>query len=362
MKKKLLSLALALCLGLTVPALAVENDGGVLTLSPGETAFTLSGITFTLSSGVIGQVSDESATFPQTGEIVNVVPAGTAITFSPAPENIDDLVFAEVVIREEENDEALAWGSPEMADINGGIIGDVLILSGGDDLIYLCSSDEGPGKTLNAAGKPAGDKKEETPAETPAGAEKPAETPAAPSGAFTDVDPASPFAGAIQWAVAQKITNGKTDTTFGPGDTCTRGQILTFLYRANGSPKPKAEAALGAYYKDWEDIPASFADAARWVNDEHLMRNFGSVFGAATPCTRGEAMTHLWAAAGRPSASSSFIEKFTDMQGQSDELSEAVAWAVQHKITTGTTETTFSPDALCTRGQIVTFLYRAYAK
>lgn len=346
MKKKLLSLALvlALCLGLAVPALAAEESDCQI-LKAGETTFTVNGITFTLSSGVVGHVSDESATFPRTGEIINVVPAGTAITFSPSPENIDDLVFVEVVLREEENDEALAWGSPEMADINGGIIGDVLILGGPadckDGVVYLCASDEGPGKTLGSAEKPA---------EAPASAAK-----------FTDVDPASPFAQAIQWAVSQGITNGKTATAFGPGDTCTRGQILTFLYRANGSPKPKAEAALGAYYKDWADIPASFADAARWVNDEHLMRNTGSVFGAATPCTRGEAMTHLWAAAGRPSVSSSFIDQFTDMEGQSNDLSNAVAWAVQHKITTGTTETTFSPDALCTRGQIVTFLYRAYA-
>lgn len=355
--KKLLSLALvlALCLGLTVSALAAEDDP-LLDLDVGETTFVINGVTFTLSNPVSGHTTDDEATYPVPGRTINVVPAGTTVTLSPS-ENIDDKVWGEAYGIDEETGEP-TWLPVDMTTVNGGSFDGESIISfasSGEDDTYIYITGRTPGEAA-----PAGT---EAPAETETPAEKPAEAPAgAPASKFTDVDPASPFAEAIQWAVSQGITNGKTDTTFGPGDTCTRGQILTFLYRANGSPKPKAEAALGAYYEDWADIPASFADAARWVNDEHLMRNAGSVFGAATSCTRGEAMTHLWAAAGRPSVSSSFIKKFTDMQSQSNELSEAVAWAVQHKITTGTTETTFSPDTLCTRGQIVTFLYRAYAK
>ena len=363
MKKKLLSLALALamCLSLAVPALAAEPKtvDGCLVLEAGQTILALNGVTFTLSNPIAGRTTSGHVAEISEADVVHLVPAGTALTFNPSDEKLDELIYMEAMINQTTLEGGIVagqWASAPLANVGTAEI-DIMLdfRSTGDDHTHFIIRPATEEELKQLEKQPAGDKKEETPAETPAETEKPAS-------AFTDVDPASPFAEAIQWAVDQKITNGKTATTFGPGDTCTRGQILTFLYRANGSPKPKAEAALGAYYSDWADIPASFAAAARWVNDEHLIRNGGSVFGAATPCTRGEAMTHLWAAAGRPSVSSSFIKKFTDMQGQSSELSDAVAWAVQHKITTGTTETTFSPDALCTRGQIVTFLYRAYGK
>ena len=170
-------------------------------------------------------------------------------------------------------------------------------------------------------------------------AEKPAETPAASK--FTDVAPTSPFAKAINWAVAEGITTGKTETTFGPSDTCTVSHILTFLWRANGKPG----AAEGVKDRD---------AAAKWAVEQKLIAEDQDV---SAPCTRAMAVTFLWKVAGSPEADASKLV-FTDFAAE-DSFAPAIAWAVENKVTSGTTETTFSPDNACTRGQIVTFLYRA---
>ena len=169
--------------------------------------------------------------------------------------------------------------------------------------------------------------------------EEPAETPAAPK--FTDVPATSPFAKAIDWAVAEGITTGKTETTFGPSDTCTVSHILTFLWRANGKPGAKEGV------KD--------RDAALEWFEKEIVDNHGEPDAA---CTRSMAMLYIWQAAGNPETEAKV--SFTDVTGGGEYGLQPIAWAVEKGITSGTGDgTTFSPDTPCTRGQIVTFLYRA---
>lgn len=178
-----------------------------------------------------------------------------------------------------------------------------------------------------------GEKKDEAPAED---GEKKDE--AAPK--FTDVAADSPFAAAIDWAVAGGITLGTTETTFGPGNTCSISNILTFLWRANGKPG----AAEGVSDRD---------SAAKWAVEQKLIAEDQDV---SAPCTRVMAVGFMWGVAGKPEVEAEL--SFTDVDKDAD-YAGAVAWAVDQKITSGTSETTFSPDNTCTRGQIVTFLFRA---
>lgn len=365
MKKKLLSLALALamCLSLAVPALAAEPKtvDGCLVLEAGQTILALNGVTFTLSNPIAGRTTSGHVAEISEADVVHLVPAGTALTFNPSDEKLDELIYMEAMINQTTLEGGIIagqWASAPLANVGTAEI-DIMLdfRSTGDDHTHFIIRPATEEELKQLEKQPAGDKKEETPAEAPAETEKPAS-------AFTDVDPASPFAEAIQWAVDQKITNGKTATTFGPGDTCTKGQILTFLYRANGSPKTISSGALGAYFEDWKDIPDSFADSARWARDERL--SSGLVYGAGNPCTRADVVMYLWQLAKKPTnVRRSNAEKFTDVDTSDyndNDRARSIAWAVAKGITTGTTETTFSPDAVCTRGQIVTFLYRAYGK
>ena len=165
------------------------------------------------------------------------------------------------------------------------------------------------------------------------------EAPAAPK--FTDVPAASPFAKAIDWAVAEGITTGKTETTFGPSDTCTVSHILTFLWRANGKPG----AAEGVKDRD---------AAAKWGVEQKLIKEDENL---DAPCSRMLAVGFMWRVAGQPEAEAEV--NFTDVDKDVHNVG-AVAWAVEKGITSGTGDgTTFEPEKACTRGQIVTFLYRA---
>lgn len=167
--------------------------------------------------------------------------------------------------------------------------------------------------------------------------------------AFTDVSSDAYYAQAVNWAVEKNITSGTTKTTFSPDDTCTRAQILTFLWRAVGSPKaegtnPFTDVNSGHYYYD----------AAVWAYQKGMVS--GDKFSATTPCTRASTVMYLWKNAGSPDIDT--VSTFTDVTA--DVLyAKAVSWAVQNGVTSGTSETTFSPDTTCTRGQIVTFLNRA---
>jgi len=166
---------------------------------------------------------------------------------------------------------------------------------------------------------------------------------------FTDVSSDAYYAQAVSWAVEKNITSGTSETTFSPDDTCTRAQILTFLWRAVGSPKaestnPFTDVNSGHYYYD----------AAVWAYQKGMVSE--GKFSATTPCTRASTVMYLWKNAGSPDMGA--VGTFTDVTADAD-YAKAVSWAVQNGITSGTSETTFSPDTTCTRGQIVTFLNRA---
>ncbi len=166
---------------------------------------------------------------------------------------------------------------------------------------------------------------------------------------FIDVRPDAYYASAVNWAVEKKITSGTSDTTFSPDDTCTRAQILTFLWRAVGAPKaegtnPFTDVSSGHYYYD----------AALWAYQKGMV-NRGK-FSASAPCTRASTVMYLWKNAGSPDVGT--VGTFTDVTADAD-YAKAVSWAVQNGITSGTSDSTFSPDMTCTRGQIVTFLNRA---
>jgi len=170
-------------------------------------------------------------------------------------------------------------------------------------------------------------------------------------GGFTDVKTGDFFAEPVKWAVEKGITEGTSETTFSPTADCYTAQILSFLWRANGSPKPTGS-------NPFTDVKSGdfYADAAIWAYEKGMVS--GTTFGGNTLCTRSMAVMYMWKAAGSPSAKAA---SFADVPAGAD-YAQAVAWAVEQEITSGTSATTFSPDDICTRGQIVSFLYRGLAK
>ncbi len=171
---------------------------------------------------------------------------------------------------------------------------------------------------------------------------------------FVDVPADAWYAEPVKWAVGENITNGTSETTFSPDKTCTIAEILTFLYRANGSIGSKIyNPYLDVAETDW------FYEPARWAFYHQIYTGELGNFGGNNPCTRAQVVTFLWKLAGSPTDYKNVL--FTDVPDNAD-YTMAVYWAVRNGITTGTSDTTFSPDATCTRGQIVTFLYRMYAK
>lgn len=169
---------------------------------------------------------------------------------------------------------------------------------------------------------------------------------------FDDVAPDAYYAKPVSWAVEQGITSGTSKTTFSPRLNCTVAQILTFLWRSNGSPKPTGSLPFS-------DVKSSdyYADAAAWAYEKGMVS--GGTFGGDIPCTRSMAVMYMWKAAGSPTPSAN--ASFTDISAGTDYAS-AVAWAVEKGVTSGTSSTTFSPNSICTRGQIVAFLHRAMGK
>lgn len=183
----------------------------------------------------------------------------------------------------------------------------------------------------------------------PAEDTKTEETKPAAAISFTDVADGAYYADSVKWAVANSITAGTSDTTFSPDQTCTRAQILTFLWRAVGSPKADSE-------NPFADISASdyYYDAAIWAYNKGMVS--GDKFEADTPCTRASTVEYLWKNADSPDMGKS--DSFDDVD-EDAEYSPAVAWAVFYEVTSGVSETEFAPDTICSRGQIVTFLDRA---
>ena len=167
---------------------------------------------------------------------------------------------------------------------------------------------------------------------------------------FTDLSPTGYYLEPVAWAVNGGVTTGKTTTTFAPNENCTHGQILTFLWRAAGEPASNVTTPFAMNGSEY------YYGAAKWAYEKGMI---GADFNHKTPCTRADAVNYIWQAFGKPAAS--YDGRFTDVPANST-YAAAVAWALANGVTTGATETTFNPNGICNRGQIVTFLYRAYKK
>ena len=175
---------------------------------------------------------------------------------------------------------------------------------------------------------------------------------ASASTGFADVPANAYFADAVKWAVDKGVTNGLSDTMFGPYESCTRAQIVTFLWRAAGSPEPKTASSF-------TDVPVStyYAKAVAWAVENGITNGMTeTAFAPNATCTRGQSVTFLYRALkGIASGSANFTDVASDAF-----YADAISWAVANNVTNGTSNTTFSPNADCTRAEIVTFLYRAY--
>ena len=170
---------------------------------------------------------------------------------------------------------------------------------------------------------------------------------------FLDIIQSDYFYTPIIWAVNQGITSGTSSVTFSPAAACTRAQAVTFLYRAAGMP---SESAAETPFTD-VDPGAYYADAVAWAVAEDLTEGTSATtFSPDAPCTRAQIVTFLQRFLGGTAAAND--DPFTDVPA-GEYYRDAVLWAVEMGITNGTTPTTFSPNETCTRGQIVTFLYRA---
>lgn len=170
---------------------------------------------------------------------------------------------------------------------------------------------------------------------------------------FDDVSDNAYYYDAVLWAVEQGITSGTTATTFSPDDTCTRAQTVTFLWRAAGSPAP---ASRGNPFTDLKP-GAYYYDAVLWAVEQGITSGTTkTTFSPDATVTRGQTVTFLYRAAGSPAAEGGAA--FADIANGAY-YAKAVTWAAANGITGGTTSTTFSPSNGCTRAQIVTFFYRA---
>ena len=168
---------------------------------------------------------------------------------------------------------------------------------------------------------------------------------------FSDVPENAWYADAVAWAVANGVTNGTSDTEFSPDRTCTRGQLVTFLWRAAG--EPEAEEADPGFIDVGDEY---YTPAVAWAVEEGITTGVGEGrFAPNQVCTRAQVVTFLHRFAGDPGNEGD--SAFRDVPADSW-YSEAVSWAVENDITQGTGNGLFSPDAGCTRAQIVTFLYR----
>ena len=170
---------------------------------------------------------------------------------------------------------------------------------------------------------------------------------------FNDVPEGAFYADAVAWAVENDITNGTSPTTFSPGNVCTRGQVVTFLWRAKNCPEPKTAV------NPFEDVTAGkyYEKAVLWAVEKGITNGLDAAhFGPDAECTRGQVVTFLWRAEEMPEPAKT-DNPFTDVEN-SRFYYKAILWAVERGITNGMDASHFLPDGICTRSQVVTFLYR----
>ena len=391
MSKKFLSLALALvmCLGLTVPAFAVASDWKLEVPGKTDAEVLLDERTFTVrdwdsdpNSGDMTRTDSRQWTV----ENVYVLSKGdTAVITSGEPfmhlgfsvwsdpdgdgvydSRLMDVSSGEILpanvaepvrfgpIYSEETGEEIDWSGPYANDLNlyFSSDGEAWVDAGGGMVPEITRGQVSADYLLEAFGPNTLVRIEWKDWRCVILVEGNATQPTVTTvGGFTDVKTGDFFAEPVKWAVEKGITEGTSETTFSPAADCYTAQILSFLWRANGSPKPTGS-------NPFTDVKSSdfYADAAIWAYEKGMVS--GTTFGGNTLCTRSMAVMYMWKAAGSPSAKAA---SFADVPAGAD-YAQAVAWAVEQKITSGTSATTFSPDDICTRGQIVSFLYRGLAK
>lgn len=180
--------------------------------------------------------------------------------------------------------------------------------------------------------------------------------PSCPGKRFVDIPKVSHWAHVpIDWAVTHHLSSGTTSTTFSPNKGCTRAAVVTFVWRALGSPKPVSKQC------PFLDVSKNtyYYQPVLWAVENGIIAGTSSTtFSPKKVCTRAEIITILWRAMGSPPASGSSAFPFRDVPTDAY-YREAVAWAVENGLTSGTTPTTFSPKKTCTRASAMTFLYRA---
>ena len=175
-------------------------------------------------------------------------------------------------------------------------------------------------------------------------------------GGFVDVPSDQYFAEPVKWAAANGITNGTSDYEFSPANPCTRGQVVTFLWRAAGCPEPESTK------NPFKDVKkdAYYYKAVLWAVEQGITNGTSeTTFSPGDPGTRGQVVTFIYRNAGSPKISAK--NPFRDVKSGAY-FYDAVLWAVKNEITNGTSKNEFSPAQTCTRGQIVTFLYRGLAE
>ena len=173
---------------------------------------------------------------------------------------------------------------------------------------------------------------------------------------FTDVKEGAYYVDAVNWAADKKVTSGKTETTFAPNDSCTRAQAVTFLWRAAGSPEPTASEMT------FTDVKAdSYYDkAVLWAVENKITSGMSdTLFAPDATCSRSQIVTFLYRMQNSPKSKAE--NPFTDVKADAY-YANAVLWAVENCVTTCASATTFDPAGDCTRGQIVTLLYRCLSK
>ena len=165
---------------------------------------------------------------------------------------------------------------------------------------------------------------------------------------FSDVKSSDVFALSVPWAIEKGIAKPSSKTTFSPNEPCTRGQVVTYIYRWQGAPKVSGK-------NPFKDVKSSdsFYNAALWAYKQGFLE--GKTFNGNAPCTRGDALEILWKCSG--SMSMIAIDKFTDVP-RSSKYQQPVSWAYYGAIAKPATKTTFEPESVCTKGQIVTFIYQ----
>ena len=172
-----------------------------------------------------------------------------------------------------------------------------------------------------------------------------------PVNPFTDVAEDAYYYAPALWAAKNGVTTGTSETTFSPEQTCTRGEIITLLWRFRGSPESEV---TGSAYGDVTDPDMYYYKACQWAAVQGMVK--GDTFAPNDPCTRAMAVEFLWYANQCPRSDTD--SGFADVPAGAS-YADAVTWAVDRGVTQGTGEGTFSPDLTCTRGQIVTFIFRS---